>query len=66
MAATRLAVTSPALTGVAECLPTVPATEDRLMSKGMDKKREDKKKPQHTKDEKRALKREKKRQKGLM
>jgi hypothetical protein len=42
------------------------AMEDPLMSKGMDKKREDKKKPQHTKDEKRALKREKKRQKGLM
>jgi hypothetical protein len=36
------------------------------MSKGMDKKREDRKKPLHTKDEKRALKREKKRQKGLM
>lgn len=36
------------------------------MSKGMDRKRETKKKPQHTKDEKRALKREKKRQKGLM
>ncbi len=66
MTAPRLAVTSPALTGVAECQPTVAATEDRLMSKGMDKKREDKKKPQHTKDEKRALKREKKRQKGLM
>src|SRR5688572_10566401 len=42
------------------------ATEDPQMSKGMDKKREDKKKPLHTKDEKRALKREKKRQKGLM
>jgi len=36
------------------------------MSKGMDKKREDRKKPQHTLTEKRALKREKKRQKGLM
>jgi len=36
------------------------------MSKGMDRKREDKKKPQHTKEEKRALKREKKRMKGLM
>ncbi len=66
MAAPRLAVTSPPLTGVAECRTIVLATEDRLMSKGMDKKREDKKKPQHTKDEKRALKREKKRQKGLM
>src|SRR5688572_2782146 len=41
-------------------------TEDPQMSKGMDKKREDKKKPLHTKDEKRALKREKKRQKGLI
>ncbi len=36
------------------------------MSKGMDKKRETKKKPQHTMEEKRALKREKKRLKGLM
>jgi len=36
------------------------------MSKGMDRKREDKKKPQHTKDEKRAMKREKKRLKGLI
>jgi len=36
------------------------------MSKGMDRKREDKKKPQHTKEEKRALKREKKRLKGQM
>lgn len=36
------------------------------MSKAMDRKREDKKKPQHTKEEKRALKREKKRMKGLM
>jgi hypothetical protein len=36
------------------------------MSKGMDRKREDRKKPQHTKDEKRALKREKKRLKGQM
>ncbi len=36
------------------------------MSKGMDRKRETKKKAQHTKDEKRAIKREKKRQKGLM
>ena len=36
------------------------------MSKGMDQKREGKKKPQHTLAEKRAMKREKKRQKGLM
>ncbi len=36
------------------------------MSKGMDRKREERKKPQHTKEEKRALKREKKRVKGLM
>jgi hypothetical protein len=36
------------------------------MSKGMDRKREDRKKPLHTPEEKRALKREKKRQKGLM
>jgi|RhiMetdeSRZDD1v2_1073273.scaffolds.fasta_scaffold758904_2 hypothetical protein len=36
------------------------------MSKGMDQKREAKKKPQHTLAEKRAMKREKKRQKGLI
>jgi hypothetical protein len=36
------------------------------MSKGMDRKRESKKKPLHTKEEKRAMKREKKRQKGLV
>jgi hypothetical protein len=36
------------------------------MSKGMDQKREAKKKPQHTLAEKRAMKREKKRQKGLV
>ena len=36
------------------------------MSKGIDQKRETKKKPQHTKEEKRAMKREKKRLKGLM
>lgn len=36
------------------------------MSKGMDQKKEGKKKPQHTLAEKRALKREKKRQKGLL
>lgn len=36
------------------------------MSKGMDQKREGKKKAQHSLTEKRALKREKKRQKGLM
>jgi hypothetical protein len=36
------------------------------MSKGMDKKREEKKKPQHTLAEKRAMKREKKRLKGVM
>ncbi len=35
------------------------------MSKGMERKREDKKKPQHSLAEKRALKREKKRLKGL-
>ena len=36
------------------------------MSKGQDQKREAKKKALHTPDEKRALKREKKRQKGLI
>lgn len=36
------------------------------MSKGMERKREEKKKPLHTKEEKRALKREKKRAKGIM
>ena len=36
------------------------------MSKGQDQKRETKKKPLHTKEENRALKREKKRLKGLM
>jgi hypothetical protein len=36
------------------------------MSKAMDQKREAKKKPQHTLAEKRAMKREKKRQKGLI
>ena len=36
------------------------------MSKGMDQKRKGKKKPQHTLAEKRAMKREKKRQKGLI
>ncbi len=36
------------------------------MSKGMDQKREGKKKAQHTRAEKRALKREKTRQKGQM
>jgi hypothetical protein len=36
------------------------------MSKNQDQKRETKKKPQHTLAEKRAMKREKKRQKGLM
>lgn len=36
------------------------------MSKDLDRKKETKKKPLHTKEEKRALKREKKRQKGLM
>ena len=36
------------------------------MSKDQDQKRETKKKALHTPDEKRALKREKKRQKGLM
>ena len=35
------------------------------MSKGMDKKRETKKKPQRTLEEKRAAKREKKRNAGL-
>jgi hypothetical protein len=40
--------------------------EDLTMSKGIDQKRETKKKPQHTKEEKRALKREKKRLKGQM
>jgi hypothetical protein len=34
------------------------------MSKGLDRKREERKKPQHTLAEKRALKREKKRLKG--
>ncbi len=36
------------------------------MSKGMDRKKEGKKKPQHTLEEKRAIKREKKRLKGLL
>ncbi len=36
------------------------------MSKGLERKKEDKKKPLHTKEEKRAMKREKKRLKGLM
>lgn len=36
------------------------------MGKGLERKKEDKKKPLHTKEEKRALKREKKRMKGLM
>lgn len=36
------------------------------MSKGLERKKEGKKKPLHTKEEKRALKREKKRVKGLM
>jgi hypothetical protein len=36
------------------------------MSKAMDQTREAKKKPQHTLAEKRAMKREKKRQKGLI
>jgi hypothetical protein len=40
--------------------------EDTPMSKNQDQTREGKKKPQHTLAEKRALKREKKRQKGLM
>ena len=35
------------------------------MSKGLDRKREEKKKPQPTRAETSALKREKKRQKGL-
>jgi hypothetical protein len=43
-----------------------PTHEETPMSKGIDQKRETKKKPQHTKDEKRALKREKKRLKGQM
>jgi hypothetical protein len=41
-------------------------TKEPTMSKGMDKKKEAKKKPLHTLEEKRALKREKKRQKGLL
>jgi hypothetical protein len=36
------------------------------MSKGLERKKEGKKKPLHTKEEKRALKREKKRMKGLI
>jgi hypothetical protein len=36
------------------------------MSKGMERKKEGKKKALHTKEEKRALKREKKRMKGLI
>jgi hypothetical protein len=43
-----------------------PPREDPTMSKGQDQKRETKKKAQHTLAEKRAMKREKKRQKGLM
>lgn len=40
--------------------------EGGLMSKGMDRKKETKRKPLHTKEEKRAMKREKKRLKGLL
>lgn len=36
------------------------------MSKGLDRKKETRKKPQHTLEEKRAMKREKKRLKGLL
>lgn len=36
------------------------------MSHNVDRKKEQKKKPQHTLEEKRAIKREKKRLKGLM
>ena len=36
------------------------------MSKGLERKKEGKKQPLHTKEEKRALKREKKRLKGQM
>jgi len=36
------------------------------MSKGMDRKKEQRKKAQHTLEEKRAMKREKKRLKGLL
>ncbi len=36
------------------------------MSKGLERKKEAKKKPLHTKEEKRAMKREKKRLKGLI
>ncbi len=41
-------------------------SEGDSMSKGLERKKEGKKKALHTKDEKRALKREKKRAKGLM
>jgi hypothetical protein len=40
--------------------------EEHPMSKDIDRKKETKKKPLHTKEEKRAMKREKKRLKGLM
>jgi hypothetical protein len=40
--------------------------EDQAMSKGMDRRKETKKKPQRTKEEKRAAKLEKKRHPGLM
>jgi hypothetical protein len=39
-------------------------TEERVMGKGMDRKKEDKKKPAKTLEEKRAAKREKKAARG--
>ena len=40
--------------------------EERVVSKDLNRKKETKKKPLHTKEEKRAMKREKKRLKGLI
>lgn len=41
-------------------LPRTPAKQEAVMSKGMDQKKSEKKKPQKTLEEKRAAKREKK------
>jgi hypothetical protein len=46
------------------CLPPVGAYREHSMSKGMDKKKETKKKPAKTLEEKRAAKREKKAARG--
>jgi hypothetical protein len=42
----------------------VDLSEERVMGKGMDRKKEDKKKPTKTLEEKRAAKREKKQARG--